>query len=87
MTEFDFYNEAKNLQTVRLNMMQSPYRNKVQVPQPIMKFTSHNVLMMEYLDGVKLEQAVENELVAVFNGDRELVKSLIKAKRKGEFRT
>ncbi len=64
--------------------MDSPYRHKVQVPQPIMKFSSRNVLIMEYLDGIKLEQAVENDLVSALKGDRALAKSLIKAKRTGK---
>ena len=84
MTEFDYHNEARNLKTVGENMMDSPYRHKVQVPKPIVKFSSRNVLIMEYLDGIKLEQAVENDLVSALKGDRALAKSLIKAKRTGK---
>ena len=87
MSEFDYHNEARNLKSVRRNMMDSPYRHKVQVPQPIMKFSSRNVLIMEYLDGIKLEQAVENDLVSALKGDRALAKSLIKAKRTGKITT
>ncbi len=86
MTEFDYNNEAANLNAVRKNMIESPYAKKVQVPYPITSYTSQHVLIMEYLDGVKLEKAVENSLVEALNGDQNIAKSFIQAKRKGKKR-
>lgn len=83
MTEFNYLNEASNLQTVRDNMKASPYKNRVVVPEPLIQFSTPNVLIMEFLDGVKLEQAVKDDLTRALNGDGALVKSLIEEKRAG----
>lgn len=84
MTEFDYNREAMNLKTVRRNMMESPYRNKVVVPQPIAKYSTQNVLIMEYLDGTKFEKAIENDLIEALGGDTKLAKSFIREKRTGK---
>jgi len=85
MTEFDYLNEASNLQSVRDNMLASPYKNQVVVPQPLIDYSTPNVLIMEYLDGVKLAQAVENDLAVALQGDKKLAKSLIDEKRAALF--
>ena len=84
MTEFDYNREAMNLKTVRRNMMESPYRNKVVVPQPIAKYSTQNVLIMEYLDGTKFEKAIENDLIEALGGDTKLAKSYVREKRTGK---
>ena len=83
MTEFNYLHEASSLQIVRDNMRQSPYKNRVVVPRPF--YCTPNVLIMEFLDGVKLETAVLNEMTQVLKGDAILAKSLIDKKRAGKY--
>jgi hypothetical protein len=83
MTEFDYIHEADNLEIVRKNMMASPYRNKVVVPQPLLEYCTPNVLIMEYLDGVKLESAILSDLTSALRGDEGLAKSIMEEKRRG----
>jgi len=83
MTEFDYIHEAENLEVVRKNMMASPYRNQVVVPQPLLEYCTTNVLMMEYLDGVKMESAVLNDLTNALRGDNGLAKKIMEEKRRG----
>ena len=85
MTEFDYRNEASNLHDVRKNMMNSPYRNKVRVPEPLIKFSTRNVLIMEKLEGDKLVSVAENSLTKALNGDVNLAKRLIEERRSGMF--
>ena len=65
-------------------MLVSPYRNKVVIPDPIERFSTKHVLIMEYLHGERLAQATENRLVDILKGDRELAKSIITMKREGK---
>jgi aarF domain-containing kinase len=83
MTEFDYIHEADNLEIVRKNMMASPYRNKVVVPQPLLEYCTPNVLIMEYLDGVKLESAILSDLTSALRGDEGLAKIIMEEKRRG----
>lgn len=78
-------NEAENLKCVRENMLESPYRKKVVIPSPLIEYSTPNVLIMEYLDGVKLARAAENELAVVLNGDKKLAKLLFDEKRTALF--
>jgi len=85
LTEFNYMNEAENLRSVRENMLASPYRKKVVIPSPLIEYSTPNVLIMEYLDGVKLAQAAEDELAVILNGDKTLAKLLFDEKRTALF--
>ena len=84
MTEFDYMNEAANLKSVRENMLNSPYRNHVYVPEPLLKFSTRNVLIMEKLEGEKIASDAERKLTSALNGDKTLAKRLMEERRKGE---
>ena len=84
MTEFDYRNEASNLQSVRRNMMASPYKHKVKVPEPMMAFTTKNMLLMEKIEGEKLVLSAERKLSKALQGDENLAKTLMQERRKGE---
>ena len=84
MTEFDYMNEAANLKSVRENMLNSPYRNHVYVPEPLLKFSTRNVLIMEKLEGEKIASDAERKLTNALNGDKTLAKTLMEERRKGE---
>lgn len=84
MTEFDYKTEAANLDSVRKNMLASPFKNRVRVPEPINKFSTRNVLIMEKLEGEKLVSVAENKLTEVLKGDKNLARTLLEARRKGE---
>ena len=84
MTEFDYRNEASNLHSVRENMLSSPYKRRVKVPEPLLGYSTKNVLFMEKLDGEKLVSCAERKLSEAFKGDEELAKSLMDERRKGE---
>ena len=83
MTEFDYRNEASNLQSVRLNMLSSPYKNQVAVPEPLEKYSTKNVLIMERLDGEKLVSVAESRLIQALHGDTCLATKLMEGRRKG----
>jgi aarF domain-containing kinase len=70
MTEFDYREEAKALAQVRANMAQSPYWDRVCVPEPLESLCCKEVLVMEMLNGPKLINAIEDDVVRAF-GDRE----------------
>jgi aarF domain-containing kinase len=84
MTEFDYALEASNLSVIRKNMMNSPFKNRVVVPQPIEEFTTSNVLLMEMLDGEKLLDSMQERLSSILNGDEDLVKTILKEKKRSE---
>lgn len=80
MTEFDYRQEARNLQEVRENMMASPYRDKVTVPQPIHELCSTNMLVMELLEGKKFADAMEDRLAHAI-GSKEAAKEFLRQRR------
>ena len=84
MTEFDYTLEASNLSKIRENMINSPFKNRVVVPQPIEKVTTSNVLIMEMLDGEKLLDSIQERLSSILNGDKELVRDIMMEKRKSK---
>ena len=85
MTEFDYRNEANNLQTVKHNMSKSPYDHQVVVPEPVTSICTPNVLIMQLLHGTKLADATEQQLSTILNGNKQLARSLVHKKRKGKF--
>ena len=85
MTEFDYINEAHNLQLVRGNMAKSPYANKVRVPQPVIDLCSKNLLVMEFLPGKKLADYIEDRLSNILGGDVQSARKVLKAKQQALF--
>ncbi|CAM9934290.1 unnamed protein product, partial [Sphacelaria rigidula] len=62
LTEFDFREEAKNLQLVRENMRKA-YRRQVVVPEAMIATPS--VLVMEYVPGKMLVDALQEHMEVV----------------------
>lgn len=60
MSEFNFIEEAKNLQEIRNNILPRFY-NAVDIPEPIMPLCSKNILVMDVMDGVKLVDGIRNQ--------------------------
>ena len=85
MTEFDYNNEAHNLEIVRNNMAKSPYAKRVRIPQPVKALCSKNLLVMEYLSGQKLAVAIEERLASILGGDVSLARKVLKAKQQALF--
>jgi aarF domain-containing kinase len=85
MTEFDYGNEANNLQLVRANVARSPYANKVRVPEPMINLCSKNLLVMEYLSGKKMATAIEDRLAAILGGDVQMARKVLQAKQRAVF--
>ncbi|RYG94651.1 hypothetical protein EON65_57165 [archaeon] len=56
-SEFDYIEEGKNLQTVH-DLVMPKWQHAVVIPQPKMKFCSKTLLVMEYLEGVKLVDGI-----------------------------
>jgi aarF domain-containing kinase len=81
MSEFDYIQEARNLATIRKNIMKSRYKKKVKVPEPMPSLCTKNVLVMEMLKGKKLADALEDELGRCYGGDRELASKIIARKQ------
>jgi aarF domain-containing kinase len=81
MTEFDYNQEARNLEEVSDNMMVSPYRDKIAIPRPIFELCSKNLLVMEYLPGKKLVSSMEERLASAI-GNKEAAKAFLKQKQK-----
>uniref|UniRef100_K3WDH8 ABC1 atypical kinase-like domain-containing protein n=1 Tax=Globisporangium ultimum (strain ATCC 200006 / CBS 805.95 / DAOM BR144) TaxID=431595 RepID=K3WDH8_GLOUD len=65
MTEFDYYEEAKNLETVRANIAKSPYASKIAIPEPKFEYCTKEVLVMEFLKGRKLLDGIHEHLEAI----------------------
>lgn len=60
LKEFDYRNESKNLEEVAHNIMKTPWASKVCVPKPIM--STKKVLIMDFLEGTKLELALKSDI-------------------------
>ncbi|KAF1795000.1 Protein kinase-like domain [Phytophthora cactorum] len=65
MTEFNYVEEAKNLDTVRKNIAKSPYAAKVAIPEPRMELCTKEVLVMEFLKGRKLLDGIQDHFEAI----------------------
>mmetsp|Transcript_8962 Transcript_8962/g.21782 ORF Transcript_8962/g.21782 Transcript_8962/m.21782 type:complete len:571 (-) Transcript_8962:186-1898(-) len=85
MTEFDYNNEAQNLNEVRSNMANSPYANKVRIPEPMINLCSKNLLVMEFLSGKKLAETIEDRLASILGGDVQSARRVLKAKQRALF--
>jgi aarF domain-containing kinase len=60
VTEFDYVGEAQNLAEVRANMSRAGYDKVVVIPAPVLPLCSKNVLVMDFLEGERLVDAVKN---------------------------
>ena len=69
LTEFDYRAEADNLNRVRANVLPK-WGDKVNIPKPHMELCSRHILVMEFLNGVKLVDGILNglEKVAALQG-------------------
>lgn len=84
MTEFDYKREAESLSTVRRHMTNSPYNNRIKIPEPLSTRSTKELLIMEMLNGKKLSASLEEELVSALGGDPAVASDLIKRKRLGK---
>lgn len=62
MTEFDYRLEAENLKLVSSNLNRSKYRNRIVVPMPFEKYCRKKILVMDYIKGDTLYNAVLKQL-------------------------
>lgn len=85
MTEFDYTREAHNLQAARANILKSPFANRVKIPEPKIELCSKNVLVMEYLNGKKLAEDVEDKLASILDGDKDMARKVLMAKQRALF--
>ena len=81
MSEFDYRSEADALREVRNNMLQSPYRRRVVVPEPMEELCCRQVLVMEMLHGQKLIGSIQDRFAAAIGGDRQVAEAFLKARR------
>ena len=81
MTEFNYLQEAESLKMVRDNILQTPYRDRVCIPEPMMDLSCENVLVMELLKGKKLTESIHDKLLAAFGGDHKRVKDYLKQRK------
>ena len=56
-TEFDYTGEAKNLTLLR-DLILPRWNSLISIPKPYPQFTTKHILVMEYLDGVKLVDGI-----------------------------
>jgi hypothetical protein len=84
MCEFDYHNEANSLSTVRENLIRSPYRKRVRVPQPYNNLCCKHLLVMEFLHGKKLTDDIEDKLAAII-GNKDQAAELLAKKQKGAY--
>lgn len=61
LTEFDYKAEADNLSRVRANVLPK-WGDKVNIPKPYLELCSTHILIMEYLNGVKLVDGIMKSL-------------------------
>jgi predicted unusual protein kinase regulating ubiquinone biosynthesis (AarF/ABC1/UbiB family) len=81
MTEFNYLQEAESLRTVRNNMLQSRYRDRVCIPEPMMELCCENVLVMELLQGKKLTEAIHDKLLMAMGGNKKRVGDFLKQRK------
>lgn len=65
MSEFDYYQEGKNLELIRENIAESPYADKVVIPEPMLELCTKEVLVMEYLKGRKLLDGIHDHFAGI----------------------
>jgi aarF domain-containing kinase len=80
LTEFDYSREAQNLVNI-YRIVMPEWSDFVRVPLPLLDLCSRHILVMEYLDGVKLVDGVRRRFRAVAES-RGLVLEELEAERK-----
>lgn len=66
MNEFDYRREAQNLADIRTNIMEhSPFGDKVILPKPYLEKCTKEVMVMEYIPGKKLLDAIQDHFKTV----------------------
>lgn len=85
LTEFDYREEAKNLEEVRRNVMPR-WSKKVEIPAPVRQLCTREVLVMDAIPGVKLVDGIRarfRELAASRGVDPEELERVQKEKIAG----
>lgn len=82
MTEFCYRNEADSLRQVRSNMLNSRYKNKVCVPEPMEELCCRDVLVMELLHGKKLVDSIRERFAVAIGGSEELASDFLSRRRR-----
>ncbi len=85
LTEFDYREEAKNLEEVRRNVMPR-WSKKVEIPAPVRQLCTREVLVMDAIPGVKLVDGIRarfGELAASRGVDPEELERVQKEKIAG----
>ncbi|KAI9205393.1 kinase-like domain-containing protein [Polychytrium aggregatum] len=59
LSEFHFEREAQALQRVRKNLM--PFFRNIVVPEPVLEYCNQDVIVMEYIPGVKLLDGIMHD--------------------------
>jgi hypothetical protein len=83
--EFCYKVELENQLLVRNNMMKSPYRRKVRIPQPYVNLCCKHVLVMEMLDGIKFKDSIQLKLARLAGGHEKEVEKFMVQRQKGKF--
>jgi aarF domain-containing kinase len=65
MTEFNYFEEGRNLALIRSNLAKSPYADKVAIPAPRLDMCTKEVLVMEFLRGRKLLDGIQDHFEAI----------------------
>ncbi len=65
MTEFDYTREADALTAAADNAARAPFASRVAVPRPLRELCTRDVLLMEFLDGEKLVDALRRQYSAL----------------------
>eukprot|EP00397_Hematodinium_sp_SG-2012_P013550 GEMP01013764.1.p1 GENE.GEMP01013764.1~~GEMP01013764.1.p1 ORF type:complete len:525 (+),score=146.93 GEMP01013764.1:168-1742(+) len=60
-TEFDYREEAQNLERIRSNVLPH-YGHKVAIPRAFMRYTSKNILTMDFITGRKMATVLREEI-------------------------
>ncbi|CAE7659524.1 ADCK1, partial [Symbiodinium microadriaticum] len=63
-TEFDYLGEARNLNEIR-NLVLPRWSDRVDIPRPHMDLCSHHMLVMDFIEGVKLVDGIRAQFRAL----------------------
>ena len=86
LTEFDYALEALNLEEIGNNLNDHPlWKDKVVVPRPYKQYCTKNCLVMEYLKGHKLINALYTNFEAMAKERNQSVDQFIEEQKKKNF--
>jgi aarF domain-containing kinase len=60
LTEFDYTREAENLKICRQNTL-ARWNDQIEIPEPHSMFCSKHLLVMDYLNGIRLVDGIRNQ--------------------------